>query len=158
MTLDGGDTDPARFWSHVVAALATVEPRVVPRAGRLVDVALPQLFDELSDVGPHLVLVLDDYHRAETRRSVRSWRSSCGTGRAASSSSVSTRSDPALGVPTLRASGGLVELRSDDLRFDDAEFSQFFDGIGVTGLTAEEERRLADRTGGWPAPSGSPRC
>lgn len=160
VTLDGGDSDPARFWSHVVAALATVEPRVGraslagvgPRPGEIVDVALPLLFDELADAGPDLVLVLDDYHRAETPEISAQLGEFLRYRPGRVQLVVSTRSDPALGVPTLRASGDLVELRADDLRFDDAELSQFFDGIGVTGLTADDERRLAERTGGWPAP------
>ena len=65
---------------------------------------------------------------------------------------MSTRSDPALGVPRLRASGELVELRAESLRFGAMELSAFFSAVGVTGLSEKDERRLGEQTGGWPAP------
>ena len=159
VSLDAGDGEPARFWSHVISALATVEPRVgtgslgdVGPPGRILDVALPALFDELSQDGPDVVLVLDDYHRAETPEISAQLAEFLRYRPARVQVVVSTRSDPGLAVPTLRASGELVEVRSDDLRFDDAELSRFFDEIGVTGLSASDEHLLAERTGGWPAP------
>ena len=66
------------------------------------------------------------------------------------SSWSSTASHPALGVARLRASGDLAEVRAGSLRFDDAERVWFFAGAGVTGLSALEQRKLSERTGGCP--------
>ncbi len=158
VSLDAGDNDASRFWSHVVAALATVEPQVAgasagsARRPRVADLAVPQLLEQLPDEGPEVVLVLDDYHRAETPEINATLAELLRYRPRRVQVVVSTRSDPALAVAGLRASGDLVELRSDDLRFDDTEVARFFDGLGVTGLTAADERRLTERTGGWPAP------
>lgn len=160
VTLDAGDCEPARFWTHVVAALAGVDPLVdvggilAVRAHpeQIVDAALPRLCAELARGTGDVVLVLDDYHRAETPEIGSQLAEFLRYRPSRVQLVVSTRSDPALAVATLRASGDLAELRADVLRFDEDELSRFFDGIGVVGLSAADEHRLAERTGGWPAP------
>ncbi|MET0788931.1 MAG: LuxR C-terminal-related transcriptional regulator [Cellulomonas sp.] len=156
VTLDAGDCEPERFWAHVVAALpGTREVTVAAlrsRPTRIVDVALPRLYDELADGVEDVVLVLDDYHRAETPEISAQLAEFLRYRPARVQLVVSTRSDPGLGIARLRASGDLVEVRADALRFDDAEVARFFDGIGVAGLTSAQEHQLAERTGGWPAP------
>jgi LuxR family maltose regulon positive regulatory protein len=54
VSLDKGDTDPARFWAHVIAALALREPRagttslaaVRARPDEIANHALPKLLEE----------------------------------------------------------------------------------------------------------------
>lgn len=156
VTLDAGDCEPQRFWAHVVAALPGVGDATVAavrsRPARIVDVALPRLYDELADGVEDVILVLDDYHRAETPEISAQLAEFMRYRPSRVQLVVSTRSDPALGVARLRASGDLVELRADALRFDEAEVARFFDGIGVEGLTSAQEQQLTERTGGWPAP------
>ena len=160
VSLDRGDTDPARFWTHVIAALAVTEPRagtsslaaVKAHPEEIETYALPQLLEELPRDGPPLALVLDDYHLAETRQINGAVEALLRYRPARIQLVISTRSDPALGVARLRASGELVELRAGDLRFDDRELAAFLEGMGVAGLSEEEQRALAERTGGWPAP------
>ena len=160
VSLDAGDCEPERFWSHVAAALSGVEPRVTgatvaamrARPRRIGDVAMPRLFDALARGDDDLVLVLDDYHRAETPEISALLAEFLRYRPERVQLVVSTRSDPALGVARLRAGGDLVEVRADALRFDEAEVASFFDGIGLAGLTPAEGHQLAERTGGWPAP------
>ncbi|KQR15982.1 LuxR C-terminal-related transcriptional regulator [Cellulomonas sp. Leaf334] len=160
VSLDAGDCEPERFWAHVAAALAVVEPRVTDvtvaglraRPQRTGDVVLPLLYEALAGGGEDLVLVLDDYHRAETPEIGAALAEFMRYRPERVQLVVSTRSDPALGVARLRAGGELVEVRADALRFDEAEVASFFDGIGLAGLTPAEGHQLAERTGGWPAP------
>ena len=160
VSLDAGDREPERFWSHVAAALSGVEPAVTgatvaamrARPRRIGDVAMPRLFDELARGDDELVLVLDDYHRAESPEISALLAEFLRYRPERVQLVVSTRSDPALGVARLRAGGDLVEVRADALRFDEAEVASFFDGIGLAGLTPTEGHQLAERTGGWPAP------
>ena len=59
VSLDAGDVEPERFWTHVAAALSGVDPGVTAatvagmraRPSRIADVALPRLFDALADGG-----------------------------------------------------------------------------------------------------------
>ena len=160
VSLDAGDCEPERFWTHVAAALSAVEPAVTEatvtamraRPQHLGDAALPRLFDALAEGADDVVLVLDDYHRAETPEISALLAEFMRYRPERVQLVVSTRSDPALGVARLRASGDLVEVRADALRFDEAEVASFFDGIGLVGLTPTEGHQLAERTGGWPAP------
>jgi LuxR family maltose regulon positive regulatory protein len=160
VTLDRGDTEPVRLWSHVIAALAHSEPAVGTRSlrtlrtgpDRVTDAVLPVLFDELSEADGNMVLILDDYHLAETAKVNAQVEAFLRYRPARVQLVVATRSDPALGVARLRASGELVEVRADSLRFDVSELSRFFDAMGVTGLTDADVSRLAERTSGWPAP------
>ena len=160
VTLDSRDNEPVRFWRHVIAALAGASPGVgersleAIRAGpdRILDAALPLLFDDLGRVQTPIVLILDDYYRAETLEidiaveQVLSYRPHC------LHIVMATRAEPALGIARLRASGSLVELRADSLAFSDDEASRFLLGMGVTGLSEEDERSLLHRAGRWPAP------
>ncbi len=160
VSLDKGDTDPARLWTHVIAALSATEARagtmslaaVKARPDEIEKYALPQLFEELPRDGPDLVLILDDYHLAETAQVNNTIDAFLRYRPARIQLVISTRSDPALGVHRLRASGELVEIRAGDLRFDDEELAAFLRGMGVEGLSDDEQRALAERTGGWPAP------
>jgi LuxR family maltose regulon positive regulatory protein len=70
VSLDERDNDPTRFWSYLVAAVRTVEPRAGTVAlealgGPSVElerVVVGSLVNDLATVSGPLVLVLDDYH------------------------------------------------------------------------------------------------
>lgn len=160
VSLDRRDTDPIRLWTHLIVALNEVEQRagtgsltaLRARPDRLEEYALPVLLEELTGDGPDLVVILDDYHLAEspvvnaTIEALLRYRPD------RLQVVISTRADPVLGIPRLRAMGELSEIRAADLRFDRHEVAQFLAGVGVVGLSDEETSRLADSTEGWPAP------
>jgi LuxR family maltose regulon positive regulatory protein len=160
VSLDRGDSDPARLWAHVIAALAVHEPlagttslpALRTRPTEIEQFMLPKLLEEISGEGPELTLILDDFHLAESAAVDTGMKSFIDYRPDRIQVVLSTRSDPALGVARLRASGGLVEVRARDLCFDDGEFAAFLDGMGLAGLTPAEQHRLVERTGGWPAP------
>ena len=66
--LDGGDSDPARFWRYVVAALDQARPGLAGRVGpppqQSFEGLVTALINELAaDPGvAEVLLVLDDYH------------------------------------------------------------------------------------------------
>jgi len=74
VTLDPGDVEPVRLWTHVIAAIAQHESAVGGRSldalrsnpDRVADAAVPVLIDELAEGTGDLVVILDDFHRAET--------------------------------------------------------------------------------------------
>lgn len=160
VSLDRGDADPARLWAHVIAALAVHEPLAgttsLPalrgRPAEIEQFMLPRLLEELPRAGPDLTLILDDFHLAESAALDTSMKSFIDYRPDRIQVVVSTRSDPALGVSRLRASGDLLEVRAHDLRFDEGELASFLEGMGLPGLTAADQQRLVERTGGWPAP------
>src|SRR5215470_1399978 len=70
--LDGGDSDPARFWRYVVTALEGARPGLAGRVGPpppgSVEGLVTALINELAaDPGPdEVLLVLDDYHLVDS--------------------------------------------------------------------------------------------
>ena len=72
LSLDAGDSDPARFWRHVVAALDRIRPGLADRVGSLLGPPSPRSFEGVvaavinelaADPGAdEVLLVLDDYH------------------------------------------------------------------------------------------------
>ena len=157
VSLDGGDDDPVTLWAHVVEALCRACPALPHEelAGRVVaapleEVVLPRLVNALVEA-PELVVVLDDFHRlanAKARASVAWFADHLPS---SVQLVVSSRTDPALPLGTLRAHGQLLELRADELRFTREEAAEFLDGRLGLGLGEEDVEALVARTEGWPA-------
>lgn len=156
LSLDHTDNDLAPFWSHVIVALQTTMPGAgeaalqMLQAGQQADESmLAELLNELSALPQAVCVVLDDYHaidhpgvQAGMTFFVEHLPPNCHL-------VISTRADPALPLPRLRARGELVELRLADLRFTSDEVSAYLSGTAGMDLTAKDIAILADRTEGW---------
>jgi LuxR family maltose regulon positive regulatory protein len=76
LSLDAGDSDPARFWRYVIAALDQAQPGIAERLGPLLGPPAPRSFEGLVTAlinelalqpgRPEVLLVLDDYHLVDT--------------------------------------------------------------------------------------------
>jgi LuxR family transcriptional regulator, maltose regulon positive regulatory protein len=98
-----------------------------------------------------LALVLDDFHRLSsgtTRKSVAWFVEHLPS---TVQLVLSTRTDPALPLGTLRARGQLLELRADELRFTVQEAGEFLNERLQLGLAESDVELLVARTEGWPA-------
>lgn len=156
LSLEEHDSQPTTFWTYVTASLAKVVPGLVDDA--LSQLASPQpqvqtvlttLVNELSGVRSEIYLVLDDYHQVE------------GPDIAAGMTFllehlppnvhlvISTRADPTLPLPRLRARGQLVEIRAGDLRFTPKEVAQYLDNVAGLSLANADIATLEVRTEGW---------
>ncbi len=155
--LDGGDSDPARFWRYAVAALDRARPGLAGRVGPLppgsVEGLVTALINELAaDPGPdEVLLVLDDYHLVDSgpvHDSVAFLLENLPPGLRVV---VSGRADPPLPLARLRARGQLAELRVADLRFTPEEAAALLGETAGPGLPAVAAEALAARTEGWAA-------
>ncbi|HEV3289807.1 MAG TPA: hypothetical protein VG123_12500, partial [Streptosporangiaceae bacterium] len=155
--LDAGDSDPARFWRYVVAALDRARPGLARRLGPpppgSADGLVTALINELADdPGPDAVLlVLDDYHLVDSgpvHGSVAFLLENLPPGLRVA---VSTRADPPLPLARLRARGQLAELRAADLRFTAEEAAALLAEAAGPGLPGPAVTALATRTEGWAA-------
>ena len=155
--LDGGDSDPARFWSYVVAALNRARPglakRMGPLASRSFEGLATDLINELADdPGPDdVLLVLDDYHLVDSgpvHETVAFLLENLPPRLAVV---VSGRADPPLPLARLRARGQLAELRAADLRFAPEEAAALLSETAGPGLPATAAEALVSRTEGWAA-------
>ena len=116
----------------------------------VLEVVLPRLVNDLVDQGD-IVLVLDDFHRLSgpTARETVAWFVEHLPENV--QLVISTRTDPALPLGTLRARGHLQELRADDLRFTAPEAAEFLNDRLALDLPDEDVEVLVARTDGWPA-------
>ena len=155
-TVDEGDDDPVVLWAHVIAALGRACPALPEEAltalvaSAPLEVVLPRLVNALVACG-ELVLVLDDFHRLSSTaaRDGVAWLVEHLP--AGVQLVVSTRTDPAFPLGTLRARGQLLELRAGELRFTGDEAEEFLDGRLGLELGRADVDLLVARTEGWPA-------
>ena len=154
--LDDGDSDPARFWRYVVAAVDGARPGLAERVGPLPSGSFDGLVtavinDLAADPSPDgMLLVLDDYHlidSAPVHASMAFLLENLPRGLRVV---VSSRSDPPLPLARLRARGQLAEVRAADLRFTGKEAAALLGEAGPD-LPDTAVAALVARTEGWAA-------
>jgi LuxR family transcriptional regulator, maltose regulon positive regulatory protein len=158
VTVDRGDDDPARFWSHVVAALRS--SGAVPPGGPLAGLGPPApdalqgflavLVNGLAELPGPVVLVLDDLHEATGPAVAAGLRFVLRQAPPPLRLVVATRTDPPLSLHRLRVAGQLAEIRAAELAFTLVEAGELLAGLGV-GLPDAELETLWRRTEGWAA-------
>lgn len=156
VSLDERDRDPTRFWSYVLHALENASPGSASSAlavwetgANPLEAVLASVINELTVRPETLTLVLDDYHLVDGPDI------STGVGfllehlPAQLRLIISTRADPALPLPRLRARGELVEVRASDLRFTGVEATAYLNDVHGLDLAMSDVSALEARTEGW---------
>ena len=161
LSLDAGDSDPARFWRHVVVALDRGRPGIAARIGSLLGPPAPPSFDGLvtalinelaaSPDSEQVRLVLDDYHLIESGRVHASLTFLLEHLPPGLQLVLASRADPPLGLARLRVLGQLTELRAADLRCTTEEASALLHATARRDLAPSAVAALDARTDGWPA-------
>src|ERR687893_438282 len=157
LSLDEGDSDPARFLSYLLAALQTVAPDI--GEGVLGTLQSPQppptestltaLLNDMNAIPDGLILVLDDYHVIDARVVDNALAFLLEHLPPRMHLVIATREDPQLPLARLRARGQLGELRAADLRFTPSEAAEFLNQVMSLDLSAEDIATLETRTEGW---------
>ncbi len=157
LSLDEGDGDPARFLAYVIAAIQTV----VPAAGESMfealrssqpppaEQVLTTLLNEIAALPEPLMLVLDDYHLVDSPAVDEALSFLIDHLPANLYIVMTTREDPQLPLPRLRARGHLTELRAGDLRFTADEAAAFLNDMMGLELSPADVSALETRTEGW---------
>src|SRR5437588_9396942 len=157
LSLDEGDSDPARFLTYLVAALRTIAATI--GEGVLGVLQSPQppptesiltaLLNEITTIPDHFVLILDDYHVIDAKAIDHALTFLLEHLPPHMHLVIATREDPQLPLARLRVRGHLTELRVTDLRFTPSEAAEFLNqGMGLN-LSAEDVTALEARTEGW---------
>ena len=159
LSLDEGDSDPTRFLIYLVAALRTVAPKLGEGALNILhdmqsqppptEAILTALLNEIMTIPDPFLLVLDDYHVIDSRAVDKALTFFVEHLPPRMHLVITTREDPALPIPRLRARRQLTELRAADLRFTSSEAAEFLDQVMGLHLSAEDVAALEDRTEGW---------
>jgi LuxR family transcriptional regulator, maltose regulon positive regulatory protein len=159
VSLDGGDSDPMRFWRYLLLAADQAGSAAGAAALRRLDAAgsdvprdvLPAFVNALVAADAPLVLVLDDYHLVTSAQVHSSVAMLLDRSPPQLHLMLITRVDPALPLSRLRVRGDLAELRAEDLRFSTAEALDFFSDRPGPQLSEQDVLRLVARTEGWAA-------
>lgn len=156
LTVDESDNDLRTFWSDVLGALSLAA--VLPEGGRLRDMAPASAFGApqareirygLAELPRPVVLVLDEIHHLRDLAVLESLNSLIEHCPPPLRLVLITRADPPLRLHRLRVSGGLAEIRSDDLAFTTDESAELFARSGLE-LSDDQVQQLQHRTQGWP--------
>jgi LuxR family maltose regulon positive regulatory protein len=157
LSLDEGDSDPARFLAYLIAALRTVAPDA--GAGVLGMLESPQpppaesmltaLLNEITALPHGVLLVLDDYHAVDSEPVDEALAFLLEHLPPQLHVVIATREDPRLPLARWRARGQLTELRAADLHFTASEAAEFLTRVMSLDLAAEDIAALETRTEGW---------
>jgi LuxR family maltose regulon positive regulatory protein len=157
LSLDGGDNDPTRFLTYLVAALQTIAANI--GAGALAVLQSPQplpaesilttLLNDIAAISDSFILVLDDYHVIDSQPVEQALVFLVEHLPPQMHLVITTREDPHLPLARLRARGQLTELRTADLRFTPTEANEFLNQVMGLNLAVEDIATLETRTEGW---------
>ena len=159
LTLDERDNEPVRFLSHVIAALQSVAPGIGAEVESALqgpqppstEVMLTALLNEISSIQGRIMLVLDDYHMADSEPVDRAVDFLLDHLPSQLHLVIATRQDPAISLSRLRTRGQMTELRASDLRFSTAEAADFLNQSMGLSLSEADVSALEERTEGWVA-------
>ncbi len=157
LSLDENDNDPVRFLIYVISALQKISPNL--GAGLLDALQSPQsppiqtvltaLLNEITSLSNNFILVLDDYHLTDARPVDDALTFLIDHLPPQLHLVITTREDPSVPIPRLRARNQLTEIRAADLRFTPSEAAEFLNQVMSLDLAAEEVATLEARTEGW---------
>ena len=159
ISLDERDNDPVRFWGYVLAALNSRQPSTGQVAqGMLqspqmppIESILTSLLNDLILIEQDILLVLDDYHTIDNPNIHQAIEFLLKKMPPQMHLILSSRSDPPLPLPQLRARRELVELGPTDLRFTYDEAAAFLNRVMHLELSPEDIAALERQTEGWVA-------
>jgi LuxR family maltose regulon positive regulatory protein len=159
ISLGERDNDPMRFWSGVIAALATVAPGVGAAAADALAAEGAQapgfvelLLDDLARMpAERNTLVLDDFHLIVNPQVLVRFAALVERLPPTLGVVVAARHEPELPVARLRARGDLAEIRADQLRMSPVDAHRLFSHTHGLTLPRDEVHRLWQRAEGWAA-------
>lgn len=160
LSLDENDNEPTRFLIYFIHSLKQVDATEASLGENALamlrspqtpstEVVLTSLINELVNIMDEIIFVLDDYHVIETPAIDDALGFLLEHLPSKLHLVITSRVDPSLPLPRLRARGHVKELRTADLRFTLDEAAEFFQRISGLELSSSEIAALENRTEGW---------
>ncbi len=161
LSLEEADNDPIRFWAYFQAALQTLQQDLTNEAQAIfhsegqpfeqahIESFITLLVNYLSDHPQELALVLDDYHQIHNQVIHNGIAFLIDHLPPNMHIVLTSRADPPLPLPRLRARGQMNELRGEDLRFTAEEAVIFLNQVQLLDLSLDQILALEARTEGW---------
>src|SRR5712692_505022 len=157
VSLDEGDNEPVLFWRYVFAALDRAQPGLCAELVTYLHTqqapplrsALQTLINRLAAQPEQFLLILDDYHLLTEQGTHTTLTYLLEHLPPQLHLILSTRADPPLTLSLLRASGHLLELRTDELRCQPDEAVAFLKQALTIQIPEDVVEQVANRTEGW---------
>lgn len=159
LTIDADDNNAVWFLAHLVEAVRRARPSLGAELGQILEeratdatrYVVTALINEIHSSGDIFAIVIDDWHRV-TNRAARATMeflldNACHHLRII----VASRSTGGLPLSRMRVCDELVEIDSDDLRFNEAETNSFLVDVNRLDLAASDIAGLQESTEGWAA-------
>jgi len=157
VSLDDGDNNLNRFLTYIVASLQMVEQDVGETSLAMLqssqpplsELLLTTLINDIADAPTPIALILDDYYLISNPAIHDALSFLLEHQPQNLYLLIATRVDPPLPLAGLRASGDLLEVRVEALRFEYEETAIFLhQSVGID-LSSDEVAALEARTEGW---------
>lgn len=156
VSLDRGDNDLLRFWTHTLAALQQACPSLHEQAAlrlsakdRTGDSLILALLNGLHRMSQPIVLIWDDIHVIENPAIQQGISYFLNRLPPQVHLYMAGRTKPALQLARLKVQEGLNHIDVDELRFDAAETADFFSTCAGMTLSVDELNPIRERTEGW---------
>ena len=154
ISLDGNDNETSRFLQYLIAAIQTKYPDfgteqqdILENASNpIFETITQELLNQITAQNKPLLLVLDDYHEIHNDDIHQVLQNVVDYLPPNVHVILSTRENPSLPLPRWRSRNWLNEITSNELRFNEAESSDFFRHTMQLDLSAEAIALLEERT------------
>ena len=161
VALEESDNDPLRFWKYILAAFDTSSmainsvkqllPLLSDQQLPPMEFFLTALINALAAVQEHILLVFDDYHVITAEAIHTAMQFLIEHLPSHIHIIIASRSEPPFSLARLRGRGEVTDLSLRDLCFTPDEATAFFTQKMRLNLSAQQIRRLEERTEGWAA-------
>lgn len=159
LSLDEGDNNPVRFFSHFILALQGIHPDIGIDILSILDSdadlqfenLLTELINNIAASEARFILILDDYHVIHDIHIHQALDFLFDHLPPGMHTVIISRADPPMPLGRLRVQRQLKEIRELDLRFTIDETSAFFNNLMGLNLSPEDIHSLETRTEGWVA-------
>lgn len=161
-SLDASDNEPGQFCRYLVESVHRATGNGVPEthkethrllaAQRRPDpaIVISQLLAELRGLPSELRIVLDDYHQIDSEAVHHATRFLLRHAPAGIGVVLTSRSQPPLGLASLRVQGRLLELGSGELALNTEEIAQLLQRRLPFTLDSDRAEQLHQLSEGWP--------
>ena len=157
-SLDAGDNDPGQFCRYLVESVHRATGNGIPETHALLAaqqrpdpaIIISQLLAELRSLPTELRIVLDDYHQIDNEAVHQATRFLLRHAPAGVGIVLTSRSQPPLGLASLRVQGRLLELGSAELALNSEEIAQLLQQRLPFTLDSDRVEQLLQLSEGWP--------
>jgi LuxR family maltose regulon positive regulatory protein len=157
LSLDEDDSDPARFFAYLIAALQQADPSIGESAQAMLQSSHPPppeafltaLINDITAISRRLIFVLDDYHVIAALPVHQQLAFLLDHQPPQMHLVIATREDPPIPLSRLRARGQMIDVRQSDLQFTPEETGAFLRRVTQAELSPDDVTALQRRTEGW---------